>query len=113
MLDIMPSLSLIQHEWTTHGTCSGLSADEYFALIRKAYNSVNLPAHFPASESPAQVKKDFEKLNSGLNDDELTVSCGGNYLRGVDICLTKGLTPMACTAPRDCRAKSIRIPPIR
>ena len=32
MLDIMPDLHLINHEWMTHGTCTGLSAEQYFGL---------------------------------------------------------------------------------
>src|SRR5579872_2060362 len=32
MSDIMPA-EIIQHEWAQHGTCSGLSGDDYFALI--------------------------------------------------------------------------------
>lgn len=113
MLDIMPSLSLIQHEWRTHGTCSGLSADAYFALVRKAFASIQKVTSFAASESPQQVKKDFEKVNPQLQDNELMISCAGNYLYEVEICLSKTLQPMACTAPRDCRARSIRIPPVQ
>jgi ribonuclease T2 len=48
MLDIMPDETLIQHEWTTHGTCSGLSAGEYFNLLRRAYISIKIPAQFAA-----------------------------------------------------------------
>jgi ribonuclease T2 len=35
MLDYIPSASLIQHEWKTHGTCSGLSQADFFAAVRK------------------------------------------------------------------------------
>ncbi len=113
MLDIMPTLKLIDHEWKTHGTCSGLSADDYFALIRKAYNSVKLPAKFAATEAPLQIKKDVEGLNSGLIDNEIMINCTSNYLQEVEICFTKALTPMACTAPKDCRAQSVHIPPVQ
>src|SRR5215475_13395322 len=34
-LAYMPTESLIRHEWTTHGACSGLSAADYFAALRK------------------------------------------------------------------------------
>lgn len=112
MLDIMPSLSLIQHEWSTHGTCSGLNADAYFALVRKAFNSVQRPQSLPATTSPAAVKKAFERLNSKLDDNELTVTCTSNYLQEVRVCLTKDLSPMPCPAPKECRAKSIQVPPI-
>src|ERR1700687_5788326 len=30
-LDYIPTESLIQHEWGTHGTCTGMSAANYFA----------------------------------------------------------------------------------
>src|SRR5271167_873888 len=43
--DIMPTASLVEHEWQTHGTCSGLAADNYFAAIHKAYAGVRIPAN--------------------------------------------------------------------
>lgn len=117
-LDIMPDLGLIQHEWTTHGTCSGLGADAYFGLIRRAYNSIRVPAHFATlstaqTESPQQVKKEFESANSSLSDSSLQINCASNYLQAVEVCLDKSLSPIACSAPRDCRAQTIHIPPIR
>ena len=33
--DIMPRASLVEHEWQTHGTCSGLGGDDYFAEMHK------------------------------------------------------------------------------
>ena len=118
MLDIMPDLGLIQHEWVTHGTCSGLSADQYFALIRKAFTAVSIPAKFTSATvqfaiSPQQVKKLFEQSNSQLSDSALMIHCKSNYLQEVEICLTKDLKPMPCPAPKDCRASSIRVPPVR
>ncbi|MFL6415125.1 MAG: ribonuclease T2 family protein [Bryobacteraceae bacterium] len=117
MLDIMPDLGLVQHEWTTHGTCSGLSAEQYFGLIRKAFNSVKQPSQLTGAKSnqmlsPRQIKLDFEKVNPELSDSELMISCASNYLQAVEICLTKDLQPMTCPAPRDCRASTIRVPPI-
>jgi len=32
MQEVMPDPSLVAHEWTTHGTCSGLEADAYSNL---------------------------------------------------------------------------------
>ena len=113
MLDTMPTLKLIDHEWSTHGTCSGLNADDYFALIRKAYLSIERPAKFASTESPQQVKKDFELLNGNLTGNELIVSCTSNYLKAVEICLGKDLTPTACAVSRDCRASRIQISPVQ
>ena len=44
MLAIMPARGLIQHEWATHGTCSGLSTQDYFADIEKAFRAGTNPA---------------------------------------------------------------------
>lgn len=118
MLDIMPDLGLIQHEWTTHGTCSGLTPDQYFGLIRKAFSAVKQPAELISAKtqvtlSPRKVKQAFEQANPDLQDSEMTIDCRSNYLQAVEICLTKDLKAMTCPAPKDCRASTIKIPPIR
>jgi ribonuclease T2 len=117
MLDIMPDLQLIAHEWATHGTCSGLTPDSYFALIRKAYSSVKIPPLFQAptqqqTVSPEQVTQAFSQANLKLPGNAVEVSCPSNYLSEVEICLDKSLNAMACTMPPRCRAKSIRVPPV-
>ncbi len=118
MLDIMPDERLIEHEWTTHGTCSGLNADEYFGLVRKAYTSVKIPARLvtPSEEfsiAPDEVKRQFLQANSRLSPDSIAVSCGNNYLTGLYICMTKNLEPTSCSEMRDCRANVIKVPPVR
>jgi ribonuclease T2 len=117
MADIMPDAGLVAHEWSTHGTCSGLNAEDYFKLLRQAYSSIKVPEPFAAlkqnfSISPQEVKKDFVQANPSLKDDEMTVSCGNNYLTAVSICMTKDLKPISCQNPRDCRANVIRVPPV-
>ena len=118
MADIMPDAGLVNHEWGTHGTCSGLDAESYFKLLRRAFTSVKVPGRFTAprenfSISPQEVKNEFVQTNSNLRADELTVRCGNNYLTAVSLCLTKDLKPMACQNLRDCRANVIRVPAVR
>ena len=43
MLDLMPAPRLVYHEWDQHGTCSGLAAQAYFDLVRKAREAVKIP----------------------------------------------------------------------
>ena len=119
MLDLMPDLHLIQHEWTTHGTCTGLTADNYFALIRRIRNSVNIPQPFVAparqfSLSPAELKQDFEQVNSGLTDADMAATCaGGSYLVAVEICFTKdGHLTQCGRGIRDCNRPQIRVPKV-
>jgi ribonuclease T2 len=118
MTDIMPDPHLVEHEWTTHGTCSGLDPDHYFKLIRQAYASIKIPSRLtspaqPFSMTPADIKEDFLQANPGLKIEDLTVSCGNNYLTAVSVCMTKTLEPTACQSLRDCRGNSVKIPPVR
>jgi ribonuclease T2 len=118
MADIMPDAGLVGHEWNTHGTCSGLDAESYFKLLRQAFTSVKIPGRFQAvrenfSIPPQQVKDEFVQANPGFSAEDMTVSCGNNYLTAVSMCLTKDLKPIACQNLRDCRANVIRVTPIR
>ena len=72
-LDIMPDPELIQHEWSMHGTCSGLNADSYFSALRRAFTSINIPRQFsmPTKQqkvSAMQIKEAFEQANPALKD---------------------------------------------
>ena len=60
-LKYIPTESLIQHEWATHGTCSNLSVGDYFATVRKARDSVSIPKDLdqPSQKlqlSPAEIE---------------------------------------------------------
>ena len=43
LLPIMPSEQLIRHEWKKHGTCSGLTAAQYFEKVEDSYALVTIP----------------------------------------------------------------------
>lgn len=118
MGDIMPDAGLVRHEWTTHGTCSGLDAESYFKLLRRAFDSVKVPDRFQVpresfSIPPEEVKTEFVRANPNFSAEEMTVSCGNNYLTAVSMCVTKDLKPTACQSLRDCRANVIRVAPVR
>lgn len=116
--DLMPDPELIRHEWETHGTCSGLEPAAYFKLVRQAYAAVQVPSRFnhptrPFSVAPSDIKREFVASNPRLQIEDMVVGCGNNYLTGVSICLTKSLAPNSCQSLNDCRAKVIRVPPVR
>jgi ribonuclease T2 len=120
MLDYIPSESLIQHEWQNHGTCSGLSAADYFAAVRKARDSVKIPADLkePAGtlrKSPAEIEAAFGAANQSFPKEAFRVSCyRNNELQEVRICFDKDLSPRACTASAgECTAGSVEILPAR
>jgi ribonuclease T2 len=118
MADIMPDTGLVAHEWSTHGTCSGLDAEGYFKLLRQAFTSIKVPDKFSAPQqsfsiSPQEVKSAFVQANPNFSAEDMTVSCGNNYLTAVSLCMTKDLKPTTCQNLRDCRANVIKVPPIR
>lgn len=116
--DIYPDAGLLEHEWQTHGTCSGLSADAFFTTARNAYHSVVIPRKLAGltsqtSMSPSEIMNLFMVDNPRIPRESLAVSCGNNYLTAVEICLDKSLRPTQCGPVRSCRAVIIRIPPPR
>ncbi len=118
MLDIMPDLHLIAHEWQTHGTCTGLQADDYFGLIRKIYSSIRIPPEFVGTPrqlnmSPGQMKQRFEQLNPGFSDAGIAIESRGPYFTAIEICVTKEGTPTVCTGVRDSRVPELRVPKVR
>lgn len=116
MADIMGSSGLARHEWKKHGVCSGMSADGYFALSRRAYEMINLPrATRDLKISPDSVEQAMIKANPALGADGVTVTCRDGYIAEVRICLTRDLMPRDCApdARRDCRAGPLKMPAVR
>lgn len=114
--DLQPTASLVEHEWEAHGTCSGLSADAYFGLIRRARAKVRIPAAFIGptqrrSEAPEDILDQFTQINLGIPRASFALSCGNNYLTAVEACFDKNLKPALCEGVRSCRANSVRITP--
>ena len=119
MRDIMPSKSLIIHEYTAHGTCSGLSPKKYFANARTLYDRVSVPASYDDPEtqrflSPETIETEFLAANSWLQPDMIAVTCQQGNLRDVRLCFDRDLRPRACSANidqgRQCRAGRITVP---
>ena len=119
VIDIMPSPTLIRHEWAKHGTCSGMNPAAYFGTVRAAYNSVTIPAAYQnptkALRTPvSQVKHEFEQANSGIVGNELTVLCSGKFLQEVRVCLDKNLHPRGCSREvRDHCGNEVVVRPMR
>ena len=114
--DIYPDPGLLEHEWQTHGTCSGLSPDAFFTLARQAVHSVVIPSELTSlthqiSMPPSEILTLFGKSNPTFPTASLALSCGNNYLTAVEVCMSKTLQPISCGAIRSCRANTVRIPP--
>lgn len=120
MADIMGGSGLAFYEWKKHGRCSGLAAKDYFALSRRAYNSVTIPPIFAEISKdlsvPASVIEDaFVESNPGLARDQITVTCDDGMIQEVRICLTTDLQPRDCSADvvQDCTLQDAGLEAVR
>ncbi len=114
--DIYPDQGLLQHEWKTHGTCSGLGPDAYFQAERKAFDAVKVPAQLASlkraiSLTPGTILADFTQANPGDASGDVLLACGKNRLTAVEVCLSKGLTAVSCGSLKTCGATSVKITP--
>lgn len=121
MLPLMPSRSLIYHQWKKHGSCSGLPAREYFDLTRRAFQAIEIPARFAklrefTMTSPQSVEIEFRRANPALTADAIAVTCNRRRLKEVRICISKNLREFV-TCPevdrRACKNPRIVMPPLR
>ncbi len=120
MSDIMGSGGLAWHQWKKHGTCSGLSAANYYAASRTAYGALNRPALLRKVSKPIRlpakvIEQAFIEANPDLQADQITVTCKQNHIQEVRICLTKDFEFRRCgrDAIRDCKATQATFNPIR
>ena len=108
------------YQWKKHGVCTGLSAEQYFALVRLARSKVQTPEVLRrldhAVRLPASViEQAFLEANPGLAADGVTVTCDTGYIQEVRICLDMQLKPRPCAPDtrRDCRLDSALLEPVR
>jgi len=124
LLDIMPSRQLIIHEWKKHGSCSGLSMDDYFTATRLLFEKVRVPARYlapqaPVVTTPGQLVSDFVKTNRGITANMLSVQCGNARDRArlseLRVCIDRRGKFRQCgiNELRQCRARELVMPPVR
>ena len=118
MLNFMPSRGLIQHEWQEHGTCSGLSAQDYFAKAEQAFKSVRVPEQYPKLDheqrfSVPELEKSFADANHAPAGAFRT-SCHAGELVSLEVCVDKDLHYQSCTqSVRECPANQVDMRPLR
>jgi len=118
--DVVPSAGLMGHQWRKHGSCSGLSQEVYFSVLRRARERITIPSAFsrieePLMISPQEVEQRFLAENQGLEPSGIAVTCGRRYLQEVRICMTRDLEFRSCKEVdrNSCRQRNVLMPPVR
>jgi len=118
-LPYIPTESLIQHEWATHGTCTGMSAANYFALVRRARDMVKIPKELAAPGTQLrlgsyEVEAKFAAANPNFPRGAFRVSCYRDMeLQEVRIALNKDLSPRVYGSGGGSCGATLQIRPVR
>lgn len=111
-LDITPDLSLLQHEWAKHGTCSGLDASQFFADEHHAFARVQKPIALIESTTtrtftPLFVLNMFYIANPDFPPGSFSLSCRNGHVTAVEACFSKALEPIRCQGLKSCEDQTV------
>lgn len=89
-----PDPAMIDHEWLKHGTCSGLSPADYYALSTADETAVTIPDAYRSpqtlrAQDANSVKQAFLASNSTLPEDGIHVVTNNGVVLQIEICFTK------------------------
>lgn len=105
--DIMPDAGLRDHEWKTHGRCSGLDGARYFALTERYFRALKWPALLQPEGRDNLLERDvllreIRKLNPALPERGLVLRCEKSgrppLLTEIRVCLSPQGKPVECAA---------------
>ena len=120
MADLFGSSGSAWHQWNKHGSCSGLSPDDFYALAREAYGRITRPAVLrdldrPVTLPASLIEDAFMRDNDGLDPDEITITCRSGRIQESRICLTRDLELRDCGSDviRDCSLDDALFDPVR
>ena len=111
----MLAARLVQHEWETHGTCTGLSPFDYFSNIVQARAAVQIPVQITAiedqsTESPGQIEAQFAAANPSFPKTAFRTFCPRGAFQEERVCFDKNLKPQACSnAVGECTSPAVVI----
>jgi len=93
---VYPNDRLAAYEYRKHGTCTGLSAHDYFATVRNVRQRLAIPAilqapHQPLHLSPGDIEQAFMAANANLHPDNMAVTCSNGEL--IDVRFAEAAVP--------------------
>lgn len=92
---VMIGPTLLQHEWSKHGSCITSRQDQYFGAINRVVSDLGLAPGLPGTGLD-RIKVSELKKNWAAPPASISVRCKGKRLKEVHICLDKALSPIPC-----------------
>jgi ribonuclease T2 len=81
-------VKFVDHEWTKHGTCSGLSQTDYFTNALNVLKTYGTPSVI-SDNVGKYVSSDTIRASFGGKEYASLVCTSGKYLNGVYMCLNQ------------------------
>jgi len=120
MADIMGAGGAAWYQWKKHGICTGLDSEDYFRLVRLAWERINRPEVLRRLQNPVRlpasvIEDAFLAENPGMAPDMITVTCKQDRIQEVRLCLSRDLELRACApdTARDCTQTRALLDPLR
>lgn len=99
-LSAMPDERLVRHEWSAHGTCSGMTAHDYFVAMLRAAGSLSIPDDFDGQKTrhllASEIAAEFIRANPKLTPRSIALRCKGEQFEELRVCFSPDLQPVAC-----------------
>jgi ribonuclease T2 len=100
-LYLMPSSTLMKHQWTKHGSCGDFTPRTYFAKIQELYKKFKIAALFSDIETTQSMTLEaiiakITKQVSTITANNIVVKCQKNIFKEIRFCLNDDYTPRQC-----------------
>lgn len=117
--NIFHDRSLALYQWQKHGSCTGLSVEDYFNDTATAYHKIRIPSflnqkHPKPLSTVKEIKDNFIQVNPKLSQSMITIQCNGQFLQEIRICMDKNLQsfrPCGVDIRDRCRKGNLRLVP--
>ena len=118
---VYPAEGLARYEYRKHGTCTGLTPENYFAAVKYAREKIVIPPQLQGPRekldvAPSDIENAFISTNPGLTSANFALGCSRGELTDVRICIPKsldGFVDCRKIAGHSCHARSLAVAPLR
>ena len=101
---LYPNDNLFDHEWEKHGTCTGLTPQDYLEWSETLKETLVIPAVFgsllePFRSDAESLSAEFIAVNPEFTEDSFAAYCSGSgrFLKEIFVCYEKNGQPTDCS----------------